>query len=72
MTGRVAALAVVLAVAVVAACGGIAPTPSGDPDDFAEVPGLGLTRIDVPRPSGATSAPCDDDPLPPSTTGSGP
>ncbi len=32
-----------------------------------DVPGIGSTRIDVPRPSGAASAACDDDPLPPGT-----
>jgi hypothetical protein len=52
---------------LVAACGATAPTPAVDPGDFMDVPGVGRTRIDVPRPSGAVSAPCDDDPLPPST-----
>ena len=37
-------------------------------DDFVDVPGIGSTRVDVPRPSSSTSAPCDEDPLPPSTT----
>ncbi len=73
MTRRAAAraslpLAFALVVALVAtACGPSGPEPIGDPDDFAEVPGIGQTRIDVPRPTGAASAACDDDPLPPST-----
>ena len=32
--------------------------------EFVKVPGVGSTRADVPRPSGAGSAPCDGDPLP--------
>ena len=47
---------------VLAACGVGVPD-----DDFVEVPGLGPARIDVPRPAGPDSAPCDDDPLPPAT-----
>jgi hypothetical protein len=31
---------------------------------FVEIPGVGSTRADVPRPTGAGSAPCDGDPLP--------
>jgi hypothetical protein len=47
---------------VLAACG------SGVLDDeFGEVPDLGPARVDVPRPTGLDSAPCDDDPLPPAT-----
>ena len=68
MIRRSAALALTLVTAVIAGCGTAAPTTGGDADDFAEVPGIGLTRIDVPRPSGAASAPCaDEDPLPPAT-----
>jgi len=37
----------------------------GGSGDFAEIPGVGSTRVDVPRPTGASSAACDDDPLPP-------
>lgn len=33
-------------------------------DDFVDVPGIGSTRIDVARPTGPASAPCDADPLP--------
>lgn len=33
--------------------------------DFADIPGVGSTRVDVPRPTGPASAPCDEDPLPP-------
>lgn len=50
---------VVLAMAA-AGCGGAS-------DDIAEIPGIGATRIDVPRPTGPSSAPCDDDALPPAT-----
>jgi hypothetical protein len=59
-------LVVAFALAVVG-CGGSVTSASGEPDDFAEVPGIGLTRVDVPRPDGAASAPCADDPLPPAT-----
>ena len=38
--------------------------PSGD---LVEIPGIGVTRMDVPRPTGVASAACDEDPLPPST-----
>jgi|GEM_PF-3142830 len=33
-------------------------------DDFVDIPGIGSTRIDVARPTGPASAPCDADPLP--------
>ena len=52
-------MSVGLVALVIAGCAG-----SGD---FMDVPGIGSTRIDVPRPSGAASAACDDDPLPPGT-----
>jgi hypothetical protein len=58
-----AALAGVLAVTLVGCGSGPTPTPEGIED----VPGIGPTRVDVPRPTGLASAPCDDDPLPPST-----
>jgi hypothetical protein len=65
---RVAALALTV-LAVAAGCAVAEPTPpAADPSDFADIPGIGLTRVDVPRPSGAASAACDGDPLPPSTT----
>ena len=69
MTGRVAATALALVTAMAAVgCGTSAPTTSADLDDFADIPGIGRTRIDVPRPTGLESAPCrDGDPLPPST-----
>jgi hypothetical protein len=41
---------------------------AGGSDDFVEVPGIGSTRIDVARPTGPASAPCDGDPLPPAST----
>jgi hypothetical protein len=34
---------------------------------FVDIPGIGSTRIDVPRPTGPTSAACDADPLPPAS-----
>lgn len=34
---------------------------------FEDIPGIGATRVDVPRPTGPASAACDDDPLPPET-----
>jgi hypothetical protein len=53
-------LALVMALVLsVAACGG--PDASSAPaasDDFADVPGIGSTRIDVPRPSGAAAPTC--------------
>lgn len=39
----------------------------GDVDEFAHIPGLGATRIDVPRPTGVASAACDEDPMPTAT-----
>jgi len=65
VTRGLAAVATVLALAVASLTGCGGPPLGGDPDDFAEVPGIGATRIDVPRPTGVASAPCDDDPLPP-------
>lgn len=43
---------------------GEGPTGSGE---FVEIPGIGATRMDVPRPSGIASAACDQDPLPPAS-----
>jgi hypothetical protein len=43
---------------------------SGEPagsGDFVDIPGIGSTRIDVPRPTGPSSAACDADPLPPAS-----
>ena len=57
------AVAGLLAV-VLSACGVGSPEDAGD---FGEIPGIGSTRLDVPRPTGAASAPCDADPLPTST-----
>lgn len=61
MTARTLVVALVLAAALCACAG---PTRSGD---FVEVPGIGETRIDVPRPAGIASAVCDEDPLPPAS-----
>lgn len=60
MTRRLLGLALVIAAAW--ACSG---RPAEESGDFAEIPGIGATRIDVPRPTGGDSAPCDADPLPP-------
>jgi hypothetical protein len=46
---------------------GCAAGGDGPPGEMVEIPGLGATRIDVPRPTGPASAACDDDPLPPSS-----
>lgn len=35
--------------------------------DFVDIPGIGATRVDVPRPTGGSSAACDGDPLPPAS-----
>lgn len=51
------AIIVALVSAAAAACGGA--------DDMVEIPGIGATRVDVPRPTGPSSAACDGDPLPP-------
>jgi len=62
MTPRLLSLAVVLA--AVSGCASGAEQASGD---FIEVPGIGQTRVDVPRPTSGTSAACDEDPLPPAS-----
>jgi hypothetical protein len=55
---RAPVLAMIVAIAAaLTGCG-------GGSDDFIEVPGIGSTRIDVARPTGPASAPCDADPLP--------
>lgn len=61
MTRRVLLLAIALA--TVSAC---ARDGSGSPADFTQVPGIGETRIDVPRPTSGSSpaAVCGADPLP--------
>lgn len=51
--------AVLIAMAVAAGCGSPqAPTGAPTGSDFAQVPGVGPVRIDVPRPSGPTPATC--------------
>ena len=37
-----------------AACGG----PTADPSDYVEIPGIGATRVDVPRPTSPDGAEC--------------
>ena len=70
MTRRSAALVVLAITGLLAvACGTTGPPTqtAAVGSDFMDVPGLGRTRVDVPRPSGVASAACDDDPLPPSS-----
>lgn len=53
--------AILLAMAAVVGCGSPSAqpgAPSAARSDFAEVPGIGSTRIDVPRPSGPAPATC--------------
>jgi hypothetical protein len=57
-------LVLAVAIAAVSGCGGGANRAS---DDFIEVPGIGETRIDVPRPTTGTSAVCAADPFPPAS-----
>lgn len=57
---RVSTAVILIAVLALGGC-----ALGGGSGDFAEIPGLGSTRVDVPRPTGAASAACDDDPLPP-------
>ena len=52
---------------VVVGAWGCTGGPNQESDDFAEIPGIGATRIDVPRPTGGASAPCDADPFPPAS-----
>lgn len=59
---RLGLVAFVVPALVVIGCGS-APAP-GDQSDFAEIPGLGSTRIDVPRPTSPTSSSCAPDGLP--------
>ena len=62
MTRRLVGLALVLV-----AAWGCSGRPAEESGDFAEIPGMGATRIDVPRPTGGDSATCDADPLPPTS-----
>lgn len=62
MTRRLLVLSVALA--AVSGCGGGTDRASGD---FIELPGIGETRIDVPRPTTGTSAVCTADPFPPAS-----
>lgn len=62
MTRRRLGMAVALTLAVMGCTG-----PAAESGDFAEIPGVGATRIDVPRPTGGASASCDGDPLPPAS-----
>jgi hypothetical protein len=64
MIGRV--LTAIAATIVVAGCAG-PPTGAVGSAEFVDVPGIGSTRVDVPRPTNPASATCDADPLPPAT-----
>ena len=63
MTARFLGSAALLV--VVAGCGGGADRASGD---FLEVPGVGETRIDVPRPTTGADPMCAADPFPAAST----
>lgn len=71
MSGRlraaVAAIAASLVAGVLAAACAAPPTGGVGSGEFVDVPGLGSTRVDVPRPTNVASAACDADPLPPAT-----
>lgn len=71
MTGRLRAAIGpgVIATVLVAACAA-PPTGGVGSGEFVDVPGVGSTRVDVPRPSDPASAPCDADPLPPASEAS--
>lgn len=62
---RVSTAAILIAVLSVGGC-----SLGAGSGDFAEIPGVGSTRVDVPRPTGAASAACDDDPTPPAADAS--
>jgi len=55
-----------VAVFALSGCLGQSGEPAGS-GGFVDMPGIGATRIDVPRPSGPSSAVCDVDPLPPAS-----
>lgn len=64
MNRRLLGVALAVTVAGVWGCTGGSDQESGD---FADIPGIGATRIDVPRPTGGGSAPCQGDPFPPAS-----
>jgi hypothetical protein len=72
MIGRAVPLApaAVLVIAALAGCAAPAAPADQAPSDFIDVPGIGSTRVDVPRPTGFGSATCDADPLPPASNDS--
>lgn len=55
-------VAVLLIALVLSGCG-TSPAPA-DPSDFKEIPGIGSTRIDVPRPTSPSTSTCTADGLP--------
>jgi hypothetical protein len=57
-----AVVELLLAALLVQGCDSLPGAP--DPSDFAEVPGLGAPRIDVPRPTSPTRSTCGADGLP--------
>lgn len=66
MTRRAVPVAPAL-VFVIGALAGCASPADQAPSDFIDVPGIGSTRVDVPRPTGFGNATCDADPLPPAS-----
>jgi hypothetical protein len=55
---RLSLIAGTVAALVLGGCSALDRTPAAS-GEFADVPGLGSTRVDVPRPTSALSAPCD-------------
>jgi hypothetical protein len=51
---------------VVLALAGCSPAGEGaaNPSNFVEIPGIGSTRVDVPRPTGSEGAACSEEPPP--------
>ena len=67
MSGRATRLSLIAGTVATLALGGCSAldrTPAVS-SEFADVPGIGPTRIDVPRPTSSLSAPCHEGALPP-------
>lgn len=69
MSARATRLSLIAGTVAALALGGCSvmdrtPAASGE---FADVPGIGSTRIDVPRPTSSLSAPCQEGALPPAS-----
>jgi hypothetical protein len=69
MTGRGTRLSLIagaVAAVVLGGCSVLDRTPAAS-GEFADVPGLGSTRVDVPRPTSSPGAPCGEGALPPAS-----